>query len=79
MASINKAPGAGDAGAQELRLLGSTTKFPNSPDTSSAQERPRDSTVERPYDPQDDITKSVAEGFRVIRERVRSGGKGWEP
>jgi hypothetical protein len=29
------------------------------------------------YDPQDDITKSVAEGFRVIRERVCSGGKGW--
>jgi hypothetical protein len=37
----------------------------------------RDSTAERSYDPQDDIIKSVAEGFRVIRERICSGGKGW--
>jgi hypothetical protein len=31
------------------------------------------------YDPIDDINKSVALGFRVIRERVRGGGKAWEP
>jgi N6-adenosine-specific RNA methylase IME4 len=36
-----------------------------------------DRPYDAPYDPQDDIAKSVAEGYRVIRERVRSGGKGW--
>jgi N6-adenosine-specific RNA methylase IME4 len=30
-----------------------------------------------PYDAKDDISKSVLEGFRAIRERVRSGGPGW--
>jgi N6-adenosine-specific RNA methylase IME4 len=30
-----------------------------------------------PYDAETDIRESVAEGFRVIRARVRSGGKGW--
>jgi N6-adenosine-specific RNA methylase IME4 len=29
------------------------------------------------YDPLDDITKSVAEGFRAIRKRVAAGGRGW--
>ena len=29
------------------------------------------------YDADDDITKSVAEGFRAIRERKAAGGKGW--
>jgi hypothetical protein len=33
----------------------------------------------RPAWVDDDISKSVAEGLRVIRERVRSGGKGWPP
>jgi N6-adenosine-specific RNA methylase IME4 len=30
-----------------------------------------------PYDAADDINKSVAEGFRAIRERVAAGGPGW--
>jgi N6-adenosine-specific RNA methylase IME4 len=29
------------------------------------------------FDPLDDIEKSVAEGFRVIRERKAAGGPGW--
>lgn len=29
------------------------------------------------YDADDDIRRSVELGFAVIRERVRSGGKGW--
>ena len=29
------------------------------------------------YDADDDIRKSVAEGFRVIRERMSKGGAGW--
>jgi N6-adenosine-specific RNA methylase IME4 len=29
------------------------------------------------FDPADDIAKSVELGFQVIRERVRSGGRGW--
>jgi hypothetical protein len=29
------------------------------------------------YDAQDDISKSVAEGFRAIRERKAAGGPGW--
>lgn len=31
----------------------------------------------REYDAQDDMTKSIAEGFRVIRERMAAGGPGW--
>lgn len=31
------------------------------------------------YDGQDDMAKSIAEGFRVIRERVANGGPGWSP
>jgi hypothetical protein len=30
-----------------------------------------------PYDPNDDLSKSINEGFAAIRERVKSGGKGW--
>ena len=29
------------------------------------------------YDAADDLSKSIKLGFEVIRERVRSGGKGW--
>jgi hypothetical protein len=29
------------------------------------------------YDPEDDIRKSVAEGFGAIRERKAAGGPGW--
>jgi hypothetical protein len=29
------------------------------------------------YDADDDIRKSVAEGFRTIRERKAAGGPGW--
>jgi N6-adenosine-specific RNA methylase IME4 len=29
------------------------------------------------YDPQDDLAKSIKLGFETIRERVRSGGRGW--
>ena len=29
------------------------------------------------YDSNDDITRSVAEGFRAIRERMANGGPGW--
>jgi len=31
------------------------------------------------YDGQDDMAKSIAEGFRVIRERMANGGPGWSP
>lgn len=31
------------------------------------------------YDPIDDINKSVAEAFRVIKARERAGGPGWRP
>lgn len=31
------------------------------------------------YDGQDDMAKSIAEGFRVIRERMANGGPGWTP
>ena len=37
----------------------------------------RDSTVERPYDAAADLAKSIELGFEIVRERVRSGGKGW--
>jgi len=37
----------------------------------------RITAMSRPYDSNDDITESVKLGFKVIRERVRSGGKGW--
>jgi hypothetical protein len=33
--------------------------------------------MERPYDAADDITKSVAEGFRAVRARMAAGGPGW--
>jgi hypothetical protein len=29
------------------------------------------------YNANDDVTRSVAEGFRVIRARMANGGKGW--
>jgi len=32
---------------------------------------------DQPYDFQDDLAKSVAEGFRAIRERKATGGPGW--
>ena len=31
------------------------------------------------YDAEDDFRQSIAEAFRVIRERVARGGPGWEP
>jgi hypothetical protein len=31
------------------------------------------------YWPEDDFAKSIDEAYRVIRERVVAGGKGWEP
>ena len=30
-----------------------------------------------PYDTDDDITRSVSEGFRAIRDRIANGGPGW--
>jgi hypothetical protein len=36
-------------------------------------------SMARDYDAQDDMSKSLAEGYRVIRERVAAGGPGWEP
>ena len=32
----------------------------------------------RQYDSNDDIAKSVQEGFRAIRDRVANGGPGWK-
>jgi hypothetical protein len=37
----------------------------------------RISWKDAPYDSDDDIRKSVAEGFRVIRARIADGGPGW--
>ena len=31
------------------------------------------------YWPEDDFARSIDEAYRVIRERVAAGGKGWEP
>jgi len=31
------------------------------------------------YDAEDDFGKSIEECYRVIRERMAAGGKGWEP
>jgi hypothetical protein len=31
------------------------------------------------YWPEDDFAKSIDEAYRVIRERVANGGKGWTP
>jgi N6-adenosine-specific RNA methylase IME4 len=31
------------------------------------------------YDSDDDVTRSLEEAYRVIRERVAAGGPGWEP
>jgi hypothetical protein len=31
------------------------------------------------YDAQDDLAKSLEVGYAAIRERVASGGPGWEP
>jgi N6-adenosine-specific RNA methylase IME4 len=42
-------------------------------------EAPEPPAAAEPYDGADDFTKSIAEGFRVIRERVAAGGKGWTP
>ncbi len=33
----------------------------------------------RPYDPIDDVWRGVAEAYRLIRERMARGGKGWRP
>jgi sugar phosphate isomerase/epimerase len=33
----------------------------------------------KPYDANDDIRKSVIEGFRAIRARKAAGGRGWPP
>jgi hypothetical protein len=30
------------------------------------------------YDAQDDLSKSIELGFRVIRERMANGGPGWQ-
>jgi hypothetical protein len=35
--------------------------------------------AEAQYDPVDDFAKSIDEAYRVIRERVAAGGKGWTP
>jgi len=34
---------------------------------------------ERGYDAQDDFAKSLEEGYRVIRERIATGGRPWVP
>jgi len=45
---------------------------------TDAREVRRSGRGESPdYDATDDINKSVAEGFRAIRERKAAGGKGW--
>ena len=31
------------------------------------------------YNGEDDFSKSIDEAYRVIRERVAAGGKGWMP
>lgn len=31
------------------------------------------------YDPQKDMTESIEECFRLVRERKANGGPGWEP
>lgn len=31
------------------------------------------------YDAQDDMTKSLAECYRAVRERQAAGGEGWAP
>jgi len=31
------------------------------------------------YNAADDFAKSIEEAYRVIRERITAGGKGWEP
>jgi hypothetical protein len=31
------------------------------------------------YDAEDDFARSIDEAYRVIRERVAVGGKGWTP
>lgn len=36
-----------------------------------------DEKDDSPYDADDDTGKSVAEGFRAVKERVAAGGKGW--
>jgi hypothetical protein len=35
--------------------------------------------MEREYDAQDDLEKSLLLGYATIRERVASGGPGWTP
>jgi hypothetical protein len=37
----------------------------------------RDAMREEKFDAEDDIRKSVGEGFRAIRERKAKGGPGW--
>lgn len=36
-------------------------------------------TFDAPYDAQDDLAKSLDEGYRTIRERVANGGPTWVP
>jgi len=34
-------------------------------------------TTSSDYDAKDDLAKSVAEGFRAVRERIAAGGPPW--